>query len=451
MLVRLRSPRAFARRAALGTVAASVAVVGLPTLAQAAPPTTPYISEIHYDNTGADTGEFVEVTFPAGSSATGWTVELYNGSGGARYDSDLLVPNANGVAVVTYAGTLQNGSPDGIALIDPTGAVAEFLSYEGVMTGSSHAALGRTSTDIGVSEAGTEAIGMTLSRRYNTETQALQWLGSEPSTHGEPNSTYTPEPPPPPSNPCAVPATHEISQVQGSGSATTVTESVTVRGTVVGDVPGFSGFYVQDVDGDGDAATSDGIFVFSPVAVDLGDTVAVKGSPSEFGGQTQISSQRDVEVCADGTAADLPAPAALDLPADEATRERLEGMLVTPVDSLTVSEVFDLTSFGELTLSEDGLLVQPTELARPGTPEAAAIAASNTLRRIVLDDGLSARVSTTTRPYLSPKTPVRVGDELAFTSPLVLGYGFNQWRLQPADGTAAGDVRATEHPPGRAG
>jgi len=32
---------------------------------------------------------------------------------------------------------------------------------------------------------------------------------------------------------------------------------------------------------------------------------------------------------------------------------------------------------------------------------------------------------------------VRVGDELEFTSPLVLGYGFNQWRLQPADGTAA--------------
>jgi predicted extracellular nuclease len=113
-------------------------------------------------------------------------------------------------------------------------------------------------------------------------------------------------------------------------------------------------------------------------------------------------------------------------------------MLVAPADTLTVSEVFDLTSFGELTLSEGGLLVQPTELARPGTPEAAAIAASNTLRRIVLDDGLSARVSTTTRPYLSPETPVRVGDELAFTSSLVLGYGFSQWRLQPADGTAAG-------------
>ena len=97
----------------------------------------------------------------------------------------------------------------------------------------------------------------------------------------------------------------------------------------------------------------------------------------EFSGQTQIASRQDVAVCDDGTAADLPAPAALDLPADDAAREPLEGMLVAPVDPLTVSEVFDLTSFGELTLSEGGVLVQPTELARPGTPEAAAVAAGN--------------------------------------------------------------------------
>ena len=44
----------------------------------------------------------------------------------------------------------------------------------------------------------------------------------------------------------------------------------------------------------------------------------------------------------------------------------------------------------------------------------------------------------TTRPYLSPDTPVRVGDELDFTEPLVLGFGFDAWRLQPADGTADG-------------
>lgn len=441
MLVRLGSPRVLARRTALGTLAASVAVVGLPAFAQAAPPTTPFISEIHYDNAGADTGEFVEVEFPAGTSSAGWKVVHYNGTGGTVIRNDVVTPASTGgaatVGVVEYAGTLQNGPAEGLALVAPDGAVKEFISYEGVVTAVGGPADGQKSVEIGVAQSGSEASGLTLSRRYNTDTQTLLWFGPAANSKGAVNPTFTPEPPAPPSNPCAVATTHEIGAVQGSGPATTVTDQVVVRGTVVGDVPGFSGFYLQDADGDGAAATSDGIFVFSTVPVDLGDTVAVKGTPSERDGQTQISARGDAEVCADGTAADLPDPAPLDLPADDATRERLEGMLVTPVDALTVSEVFDLTSFGELTLSQGGLLVQPTELARPGAG-AQAIAAENTLRRIVLDDGVSARVNVSTRPYLSPTTPVRVGDELDFTAPLVLGYGFNQWRLQPADGTAAG-------------
>ena len=57
-------------------------------------------------------------------------------------------------------------------------------------------------------------------------------------------------------------------------------------------------------------------------------------------------------------------------------------MLVAPVDTLTVSEVFALTRFGELTLSEGGLLVQPTELERPG-PGAQAVAAENGRRKVL--------------------------------------------------------------------
>jgi uncharacterized protein len=455
VIARLGSPRVLARRTALGTLAASVAVVGLPTMTQAAPLTTPYISEFHYDDSTStgDIGEFVEVQFPAGTTtASGWTIVLYNGSNSAAYRTTPLgALTADGVAVADYpANTVQNGSPDGIALVDPSGALVEFISYEGPMTGIGGPAGGVAGTEVPVSETNSTPPGHSLARVYDTETGTYSWTGPAPATKGVPNPTLTSEPEPEPANPCGTPATHEIGEVQGSGAATTVTGTVVVRGTVVGDVPGFSGFYVQDEDGDGDAATSDGIFVFSSVLVDLGDTVAVKGSASEFGGQTQISSQRDVEVCADGTEADLPAATPLDLPADDATRERLEGMLVEPADTLTVSEVFDLTSFGELTLSEGGLLVQPTELARPG-PEAQAIAAKNTLRRIVLDDGLSARVTTTTRPYLSPDTPVRVGDELDFTAPLVLGYGFNQWRLQPADGTAAGTFAAQNTRPAAPG
>ncbi|MGY1738874.1 ExeM/NucH family extracellular endonuclease [Geodermatophilus sp. SYSU D00684] len=422
----------------------AVAVTGLPTAASAAP-TTPFLSEIHYDNVGTDTGEFVEVTFPPGTTSDGWRVVLYNGDLGTgstarkAYDDDALPAVVDGVAVVEYPSNgVQNGGPDGLALVRPDGTVAEFLSYEGVFTALDGPAAGQTSVDIKASEAGNEPAGQSLSRTFSSAADTLGTWALGANTKGSVNGGGTTTPPAP-SFSCEVATTHEIGAVQGAGASTPLGgQTVTVRGVVVGDVPGLDGFHLQDADGDGNAATSDGVFVYSPgTAVDLGDTVAVRGAVSEFGGQTQITARTDVAVCADGTAEDLPEPARLDLPAEDAERERLEGMLVAPVDTLTVSEVFDLTSHGELTLSEGGLLVQPTELARPGA-EAEAIAAENAMRGIVLDDGVSARVSVTTRPYLTPQAPVRVGDELAFTEPLVLGYGFNAWRLQPADGTAAG-------------
>jgi predicted extracellular nuclease len=165
--------------------------------------------------------------------------------------------------------------------------------------------------------------------------------------------------------------------------------------------------------------------------------VAVTGAPSESFGQTQITARTDVAVCEDDL---LPEPGAapLDLPAGDAAREPLEGMRVEPADELTVSEVFALTRFGELTLSQGGVLVQPTELARPGTEAAEQIGRDNAARGVLLDDGRDDSTSTTNRPYLSPTTPMRVGDVVRFQEPLVLGYGFGSWRLQPADGTADG-------------
>ena len=41
---------------------------------------TVFINEIHYDNTGTDTGEAVEIAGPAGTDLSGWRVVRYNGS-----------------------------------------------------------------------------------------------------------------------------------------------------------------------------------------------------------------------------------------------------------------------------------------------------------------------------------------------------------------------------------
>ena len=180
------------------------------------------------------------------------------------------------------------------------------------------------------------------------------------------------------------------------------------------------------------------MFVYAPGAqVALGQTVQVTGTAQESFAQTEVSAGTAAVAVCDVPTAALPAPAALPFPSDDATRERVEGMLVRPTRVLTVSEVYNLTSYGELTLSSNGVLVQPTELARPGAATD-RIAAQNALRRIVLDDASNARLSASTAPYLTPTTPVRVGDRLRFTEPTVLDYGFGTFRLEPADGTADG-------------
>jgi predicted extracellular nuclease len=127
----------------------------------AAPPPAPlFINEIHYDNVGTDTGEKIEIAGPAGTDLSGWTVVLYNGNGGAAYSTTALSgtiadqSQGYGTAVVSYPQDgIQNGPPDGVALVAPNGQVVEFISYEGQMTATSGPAAGMTSTDIGVSEA----------------------------------------------------------------------------------------------------------------------------------------------------------------------------------------------------------------------------------------------------------------------------------------------------------
>jgi predicted extracellular nuclease len=438
-----RSLRRRPSRSVAALAATAFAVTGLATSvpgAGAAPPTTPFVAELHYDNAGTDAGELVEVELPPGTSSEGWSIVLYNGAGGVTYDTDSLPAvtapaDASAVALLNYPSNgLQNGSPDGLALVRPDLTVAEFLSYEGTITATNGPAVGLTSTDIGVAELGTEVVGNTLMRRYDPDTDSVVWRPSAPGTPGAVNPPLEGE-----VDPCDVPVTHEVGAVQGSGFSTPIITEVTVAGVVVADVPLLGGFYLQDADGDGDAATSDGIFVASAASVGLGDGVAVTGAPAENFGETRITAT-GVGVCTPAPSdplTALPAAAPLDLPSGAAEREPLEGMLVAPVDVLTVSEVFALTRFGELTLSEGGLLVQPTELARPGTPEAEAVATGNALRHLILDDGSNASTSATNRPYLA-EAPVRVGDELTFTSPVVLGFGFGSWRLQPADGTPLG-------------
>ena len=137
-------------------------------------------SEIHYDNFGTDAGEKIEIEGTAGADVTGWKVVLYNGNGGVAYNTSLFsgaIPatcGSRGVLVIDYpTNGIQNGASqtepngDGFALVNPlTGAVVEFLSYEGTFTAVDGPAAGMRSTDIGVQETGAsdEGSGKSLQR-----------------------------------------------------------------------------------------------------------------------------------------------------------------------------------------------------------------------------------------------------------------------------------------------
>lgn len=236
-----------------------------------------------------------------------------------------------------------------------------------------------------------------------------------------------------------------IYTIQGSGAASTfVGNTVTTEGVVVGDfqgTTGLNGFYIQDATGDGNAATSDGIFVFAPGSIDVntGDRVRLTGVVAEFSNQTQLQNLSGLSIVGTGTIA----PTIVDLPVATTTDlERYEGMLVTIPETLSVTENFNLARFGELVLSADGRLFNPTNFIDPndipssGTQNnqnnLAAITADqtqNNLSRIILDDGSNTQ-NPTTIPYLNEQNTRRVGDSVTNLTG-VLGFGFNSYRIQP--------------------
>lgn len=162
------------------------------------PPSDVRITEIHYDNFGSDSGEAIEIEGPAGTDVTGWSVVLYNGNGGGVYNTRVLTGTiaatcaGRGVIVATYpTDGIQNGSPDGVALVDASGNVVEFLSYEGTMTATSGPAMGMLSVDIGVAQS-SSPVGLSLQRL-----PAGIWVGPQTATFGACNDG-TPPPPPAP-------------------------------------------------------------------------------------------------------------------------------------------------------------------------------------------------------------------------------------------------------------
>lgn len=257
---------------------------------------------------------------------------------------------------------------------------------------------------------------------------------------------------------CTEPVTR-IHAVQGSGAVSPlVGETVTVQGVVTGDFQtadrdapfgyNLGGWFLQELDehADGDARSSEGIFVLDPtpaqraVDVSVGDLVRVSGRVQEADGSTRLERIRDVVVCASGY--DLPAPVELRLPVEDLRHlEAYEGMLVTFPQELVVTEYFNFDRFGEVVLAapQPGM-DRPYQPALYVDPLDDAFAEEQDLilrSRIVLDDGRSVQ---NPDPARHPNGGVfdlgnlfRGGDRISNVSG-VLDHAFGAYRIQPTAG-----------------
>ena len=240
-----------------------------------------------------------------------------------------------------------------------------------------------------------------------------------------------------------------IHDIQGPGSTSPMAgQTVVIEGIVVADFQGadkLSGFYVQQDQSqwDGDPATSEGIFVFDAtfgVAVQVGDRVRVRGQVAEFGTRGPRSPRSPTSRTSRSAAAETPSPGTtITLPVSSVSEwERYEGMAVRIAQPLTVTETFNLGSFGEVVLATSRLS-NPTNRVDPGPP-ALALQDLNDRSRIIVDDGSNlSRQSLDPTPYPEhgglasgdPDRTVRVGDRLGTLIEGVLDQRFGTYRIQP--------------------
>jgi endonuclease I len=163
-----------------------------------------FVNEIHYDDStpAGDVGEAIEVVATAGESLADYDLVLYNGSNQSVYATDpigMIGPVSCGgtvqIGIVEYATNgLQNGAPDGIALVRRSNQeVIQFLSYEGSFTAADGPAVGMPSTDIGVLETNATAPGTSLQLGGGPGSVYVDfnWNASSAETFGNCNNGQT--------------------------------------------------------------------------------------------------------------------------------------------------------------------------------------------------------------------------------------------------------------------
>ncbi|MBO3653376.1 ExeM/NucH family extracellular endonuclease [Acinetobacter bereziniae] len=224
----------------------------------------------------------------------------------------------------------------------------------------------------------------------------------------------------------------------------TQNQQYVVRGVITADYryqDGFSGFYIQTPDTKAKANLSNAIFVYIPVGSTVtggkvGEEVILKGRLTTYQNQLQLDQLNNNIGTCNNQAANLISATPIQLPFSSLTDatghspKRYQGMLVKMPQTLTVSENYDYGRYGQLSLSL-GRLYIPTNLYPAKSAEAIALAKTNLLSKIILDDGYNNQNRT---PWLlanfNAANTLRTGYQLKNVEG-ILEYRFNAWRIQP--------------------
>lgn len=393
-------------------------------------------------DTDIDLAPYLVQVYFNGSSSAGTTINLTGvipAGGTFVYASSQARPELLVLANQTSGQSLWNG--DDAITLSKNDVVIDSIGQIGVDPGSAWGSGDITTANDSLRRA---AVSYDVNA-FDTFEPADQWLGfpqddfsdiglfdGEGGGPGDPD----PEPDPDPSFDlsCGAPFT-PIHQVQGSGDASPlVGQAVVVEAVVTQTLPGLRGFTIQSasVEQDGDAMTSEGVFVFTTsdnLTVIAGQRVRLVATVAESFSMTQLT---DIVATVDCGTASTPVATELQLPVpDMAYWEAHEGMLVSFSQPLTVNETFTLGRFGELTLS-NGRRYTPTQVVAPGA-DAIALAAAHQLNRIILDDNSTVQnppLVPYPAPALSAANTVRSGDNVVGLTG-TLYYSFNEYRIMP--------------------
>lgn len=218
---------------------------------------------------------------------------------------------------------------------------------------------------------------------------------------------------------------HFISSIQGEAEQSTfIGQTVTVKGIVTKKLDSFHGFVIQEEAHEQDAlaTTSEALFINHPAMlsdINEGDLVAITGEVSEENTLTQLQNITQYEICSHNHTT---AATNIQLPLTTTEREAYESMLVSITQPLTITDIDQLTRFGQFTVSSNGRLFKGTQVEEKGT-KAQAITSSNQNHQLVIDDGQAD--NNINQQYPTPLNLLGFGT-VTYQHPIRAGFTLNQ-------------------------